>query len=276
MATATVNGVRLAYEITGDGDIPLVLVHGSWVSRRSWDLVVTGLAKSFRVVTYDRRGHSESERSMEQGSVDEDAADLASLIEHLQLAPAWAAGNSFGASITLRLAGQRPDLLRGVIAHEPPLFSLLAHDPALVRVLDEIRERIRSVATRIASGDNAGAAAQFVDAVALGPDTWTRLPSQVRQTCIDNAPTFLDEANDPQQFSLDLEGIKTFLQPVLLSTGDRSPPIYSPVLAKLADVLPQAEIMTFPRAGHIPHVTHPDACVEIITDFICTKDRADR
>jgi pimeloyl-ACP methyl ester carboxylesterase len=276
MATAIVNGVRLAYEITGDGDIPLVLVHGSWVSRRSWDLVVTGLAKSFRVVTYDRRGHSESERSMEQGSVDEDAADLASLIEHLQLAPAWAAGNSFGASITLRLAGQRPDLLRGVIAHEPPLFSLLAHDPDLVPVLDEIRERIRSVATRIASGDNAGAAAQFVDAVALGPDTWTRLPSQVRQTCIDNAPTFLDEANDPRQFAFDLERIRTFSRPVLLSTGDRSPPIYSPVLAKLADVLPQAEIMTFPGAGHIPHVTHPDACVEVITDFIRTKDRADR
>src|SRR5574338_501295 len=121
MSTATINGVRLAYEIAGDGDIPLVLVHGSWVSRRSWDLVVPSLAESFRVVTYDRRGHSESERSMEQGSVDEDAADLASLIEYLGLAPAWVAGNSFGASITLRLAGKRPHLLRGVIAHEPPL-----------------------------------------------------------------------------------------------------------------------------------------------------------
>jgi pimeloyl-ACP methyl ester carboxylesterase len=219
-------------------------------------------------VTYDRRGHSESERSMEQGSVDEDAADLASLIEELQLAPAWAAGNSFGASITLRLAGQRPDLLRGVIAHEPPLFSLLAHDPALAPVLDEIRETIRSVAKRIAAGDNAGAAAQFVDAVALGPGTWNRLPSQVRQTCIDNAWTFLDEANDPQQFSLDLEGIKTFPQPVLLSTGDRSPPIYSPVLAKLADVLPQAEIMTFSGAGHIPHATQPEAYVDVTRAFI--------
>ena len=81
------------------------------------------------MLTYDRRGHSQSERLSGQGSVREDVADLAALIEDLRLAPAWVAGNSFGASITLRLAGERPDLLRGLIAHEPPLLSLLADDP---------------------------------------------------------------------------------------------------------------------------------------------------
>ena len=56
-------------------------------------------------------------------------ADLAALIEHFGLAPAWVIGNSFGGSITLRLAGERSDLLRGVMVHEPPLFSLVADDP---------------------------------------------------------------------------------------------------------------------------------------------------
>ena len=121
--------------------------------------------------------------------------------------------------------------------------------------------------------DDAGAAEQFLDAVALGPGTWTRLPSEVRQTCIENAPTFLDEANDPQQFCLDLEAIKTFPHPVLLSAGERSPPIYSPVLAKLADALAKAEVMTFPHAGHIPHATHPDAYVEAITNFTFKHER---
>ena len=268
MALAHVNGVQLSYEISGAGDVPLILVHGSWVSRHSWDLVVPGLAKSFRVVTYDRRGHSESERPTRQGSVHEDVADLAAIIEQLGLAPAWVAGNSFGASITLRLAGKRPDLFRGVIAHEPPLFSLLANDPAAVPILKEVRERTDAVAERIASGDHAGAAEQFIDTVALGPGAWAKLPAPLRQTCIENAPTFLDETNDPEQFAFDLEWVKVFPRPVLLSTGDQSPPTFGLVIAKLADVLSNAQVGTFPGAGHIPHATHPDAYIDAIRNFI--------
>src|SRR5262249_47737639 len=112
MPTARVNGVRLFYELNGTGKTPIVLVHGSWASHHDWDLVVPRLAESFRVIPYDRRGHSQSERPSAQGSIREDVADLAALIEHLGLGPARVAGNSFGASITLRLAGERPDLLR--------------------------------------------------------------------------------------------------------------------------------------------------------------------
>ena len=48
-------------------------------------LVVPRLAESFRVITYDRRGHSQSERPSAQGSIREDVADLAALIEQLGL-----------------------------------------------------------------------------------------------------------------------------------------------------------------------------------------------
>src|SRR5712675_530062 len=158
MTTARINGVRLFYEVSGNGEIPLVLVHGSWGSHHNWDMVVPKLAEAFRVLTYDRRGHSESERPTGQGSVREDVADLGALIEHLGLGPAWVAGNSFGASITLRLASERPDLLRGIAAHEPPLFSLLAKDPSLAPMLDEVGKMLGAVVERIASGDHAGAA----------------------------------------------------------------------------------------------------------------------
>jgi pimeloyl-ACP methyl ester carboxylesterase len=59
MATAMLNGVELFYEETGEGEA-LVLVHGSWGDHTVWDLVVPGLSKHFRVITYDRRGHSRS------------------------------------------------------------------------------------------------------------------------------------------------------------------------------------------------------------------------
>lgn len=267
MAMAKVNGVRLFYELNGAGEVPLVLVHGSWDSHNDWDLVVPRLAGSFRVLTYDRRGHSKSERPTGQGSVHEDVADLAALIEHLGLAPAWVVGNSFGASISLRLAGERPELFRGLIGHEPPLFSLLAGDPALAPMLGEVNQRIGAVVERIAAGDHAGAAEQFVETVALGPGTWTQMPREFQQTLIENAPTFLDEANDPEQLGFEIEWIRGFSKPALLTLGDKSPPTFAPVVAKLAGALPRVDVVTFAGAGHIPHATHPDAYVESIGAF---------
>ena len=268
MTTTSASGVRLFYELGGHGDVPLVLVHGSWGSHHGWDAVAPGLRQTFGVLTYDRRGHSDSEHPSGQGSVGDDVTDLAALIEHLGLAPAWVAGNSFGASIALRLAGARPDLLRGVIAHEPPLLSLLAGDLALASMIEEVGRRIGAVVERIGSGDHAGAAEQFVDTVALGPGAWAQLPAPIQQTFIENAPTFLDEARDPEQLTLDLGALKAFPRPVLLTKGEASPPMFAPVIAKLRAAVPLVDVVTFAGAGHIPHVTHADVYIEALTGFI--------
>ena len=90
---------------------------------------------------------------------------------------------------------------------------------------------------------------------------------------IENAPTFLDEARDPEQLAFDLAWIKAFPRPSLLTTGDQSPPTFAPVVIKLADVLPAVEVVTFPGAGHIPHVTHADTYVEAIMAFIRKNPR---
>lgn len=268
MATAIINGVRLFYELNGTAEVPLVLVHGSWDSHHTWDLVVPRLAESFRVLTYDRRGYGQSERLSGQSGVRQDIADLAGLIEHLGLAPAWLAGQSSGASIALRLACERPDLLRGLIGHEPSLLTLLVDDPTSAPMLEQVMQMIRAVIERIASGDHAGAAEQLLDTVALGPGSWAQIPPEFQQEIAGYAPAYLDEASDPEQLVFDLEAIKAFSRPVLLTTGDQSPPIFAPVVAKLAAAQPQAEVVTFRGAGHIPHATHPEAYAEAIMAFV--------
>jgi pimeloyl-ACP methyl ester carboxylesterase len=263
MTTATANGVRLSYEIFGTGETPLVMVHGSWLSRRSWDPMVPKLAESFRVFTYDRRGHGDSERPSGQGSVREDVGDLAALIEQLGIAPAWVAGGS----ITLRLAGERPELLRGIISHEPPLFSLIEDDPTLSPMLEEFARTSAKVAGRIASGDHAGAAEQFVEEV-VGPGLWTELPPEIRRTIIEHAPTYLDEAGDPDAIAFDLESIRRFPRPALLTQGDQTPPAFPPVITKLAEALPSAEVSMFAGAGHAIPAEQPGCYAEAITAFI--------
>src|ERR1051326_2131065 len=122
MPLPTVNSVALYYQITGSGE-PMILVHGSWGDHHNWDSVVPLLSKCFQVVTFDRRGHSQSQAGSGQGSFAEDADDLAGLLEHLGLAPAHVVSTSGGAAIALRLGAKRPDLCRSLVVHEPPLID---------------------------------------------------------------------------------------------------------------------------------------------------------
>jgi pimeloyl-ACP methyl ester carboxylesterase len=267
MTEAKVNGHRLFFELSGRG-VPVVLVHGSWASHAIWEPVVPALAARFRVLAYDRRGHSRSERPAGQDSVHDDVDDLAALIEHLGMAPAWVVGNSYGAAITLRLAADRPELLRGVIAHEPPLFDVLKDDPAIAPMLGELNQGIERVASTISAGDHAKAAKDFVEEVALGPGSWQQFPPEVREQIIFNAPTFLDETRDPDGLSIDLDRLRAFDKPMLLTTGDQSPPYFGPVVTKLQAACPGANVQNFRGAGHLPHMTHPDAFVEKVAAFI--------
>jgi pimeloyl-ACP methyl ester carboxylesterase len=157
MPTAHVNGVRLFYDLTGDGP-PLALVHGAWGDGAGWDPVVPALAQRFHVLVYDRRGHSRSERPPTPGSAEEDTADLAALIAHLGLAPTHVVGTSFGAALALRLAAHHPELVRSVAGHEPPLFGLFVGDPDQGPTMREALRCIEAVATLLEAGDAEGGA----------------------------------------------------------------------------------------------------------------------
>jgi len=241
-----------------------VLVHGSWGDHHTWDAVAPELGRRFRVLTYDRRGHSQSERPATQGSIDEDAADLAALVETQAFAPAHIVGNSFGASISLRLAASRPDLVASLAIHEPPLFGLLGSDPGLL----DVQARVGAVIELLQSGQTESGAEQFVETVALGPGMWERFPPDLKRVFVFNALTWLDEMNDPDAFMLDLRRLATFTQPVLLTKGDQSPPSFSPILDRVAAAIPHAQRHTYHGAGHVPQMTHPADFVEVVGAFV--------
>src|SRR6266542_523284 len=266
MPTEKINGVSIFLQEFGSGD-PLVLVHGSWVDHMEWPFVVPLLAPRFRVTVYDRRGHGQSERLPAQGSIREDVSDLAAIIERAG-APAHVVGSSMGASISLRLAAARPDLFRTVNVHEPPLFDLLLDDPQTRPLAEELNKSFLLVADELAAGNMEAGARRFVEMV-LGPGAWDKfLPEDAKQMLINNAPTFLDETRDPEILSIDTQALARFQGPVLLTSGSESPPFFAPVLDKLAAVLPNATRKTLAGDGHLPHITHPQEYVALITEFI--------
>jgi pimeloyl-ACP methyl ester carboxylesterase len=265
MPEADVNGVRVYYELHGSGE-PLVLVHGAWVDATTWRFVVPGLAENFRVLSYDRRGHSRSARPATQGSMDEDGDDLAALLEVLDLAPAHVVTNSGGGNIALRLATRRPDLIGSLSCHEPALWGLLEEDPESQEILRQVARSLEAVGRRIAQGDHEGAARQFVEEVAFGPGAWdNELPPESRAIFVQNAPTFLDDLQGPNPLDIDVEAISRLEMPVRLTNGSESPLIFARGIDRLLELVPRVTRQTIERAAHVPQLTTPERYVEITT-----------
>ena len=162
--------------------------------------------------------------------------------------------SSYGGNIALRLAARRPDLFRSLTCHEPPLFGLLGQDE---RLLDAAGS-LESVARQIAGGEHEGAARQFVEEIALGPGAWEQLPPEGRETMVRNAPTFLDELQDPNQLHVDEEALAQIDLPVRLTRGTDSPETFPAVVDRLAALIPGAATDTIDGAGHAPHLTAPE------------------
>ena len=85
---------------------------------------------------------------------------------------------------------------------------------------------------------------------------------------MNNAPTFLDEQQDAEWADLDLGALSHFSSPALLTEGDQSPPWFPQIMSKLAGAVDGAERLTFSGAGHAPQLTHPDAYVRAVGEFI--------
>lgn len=267
MPTVKINEVDLYWELTGRVGEALVLVHGSWGDHHGWDPIVPTLSRSFRVLTYDRRGHSRSGRPIAQGSVREDVRDLSVLIEHLDLAPAHIVGSSFGGVIVLRLAAERPELFRTVSVHEPPLFGLF-QGPAAGSRIQSAQERIRAVLDLLDGGQLEAGARRFMETVAFGPGAWAQFPTDLRQRFVFNASTFLDEERDPESRTVDLQTLAAFSRPALLTQGEISEPFFHVFVEALARTLPTAQRRTLIGAGHVPQVSHPEEYTAAIESFI--------
>src|SRR6201987_5783981 len=97
--------IEIHYEDHGAGQ-PVVLIHGYPLSGRAWDRQVPALLDAgHRVITYDRRGFGPSSQPVVGYDYDTFAADLAALLDHLDLWDAVLVGHSMGTGEVTRFLG---------------------------------------------------------------------------------------------------------------------------------------------------------------------------
>jgi pimeloyl-ACP methyl ester carboxylesterase len=150
-------GQTLAIDRYGDTSAPsIVLLHGLSGSRLAYAAVVRHLTATrveggaAQVINVDMRGHGESTRA-DSYDAPSYAADIAALIEKLEVAPAVVVGHSLGGVVGMSLAVSRPELVRGLFLEDPPLFEgdaerrsaspAASFFPALIKAVKELQAR---------------------------------------------------------------------------------------------------------------------------------------
>src|SRR6266545_4584990 len=113
MEKMNVNGIQLAYERRGTGT-PLVLLHGYPLDHHLWDEVAPLLEDTFELIIPDLRGFGESSTIDSFYAMEDFAADIAALLDHLEIQKAGLAGHSMGGYIALAFARLYSERLTGL------------------------------------------------------------------------------------------------------------------------------------------------------------------
>src|SRR5688572_29282729 len=148
MPTITTNdSVEIFFKDWGSGR-PIVFHHGWPLSADDWDnQMLFFLAKGYRVIAHDRRGHGRSSQSATGHDMDTYAADVAELAAHLDLRDAVHVGHSTGGGEATRYVARhgKGRVAKAVlIAAVPPVMVKSEKNPGglPIEVFDDFRQQL--------------------------------------------------------------------------------------------------------------------------------------
>ena len=181
-------------------------------------------------------------------------------------------GHSYGGAIALQAALARPERIASMTLYEPASFHLLDELGADgVAGFVEIAAVARRVRDAVRAGDNAGAAAAFVD-YWNGRGSWHRLSPHVQAALTRWAP------KAPLEFAA-LMNARTVLEdfaglefPILVLRGEHAPMPTRIIADTLPDAMDCARAEVLAGAGHMGPMTHADVVVARIAAHIMSAD----
>lgn len=112
---AQVNGLRMYYEIHGNG-APLLLLHGAFNAISTWGPILETLAQHHQVIAVEFQGHGHTADIDRPFRYEQFADDVAGVMAHLDIAQADVVGYSMGGNTALQLAMRHPDRVRKLVA----------------------------------------------------------------------------------------------------------------------------------------------------------------
>lgn len=247
----------------GRGERPCLALHCTMAFSGAWKKLADALSHDARLVAPDMPSHGRS-ADWDEHSDFSDTVYLASL--NCLTEPMDVIGHSFGGATALRLAVERPDLVRSLTMIEPVFFCIAAlDDPDSLSGHDA---QATPYSQAIRSGNREDAARLFNRMWSAGPK-WSDLPEQVRAAMI----RAIHVVPDTHGFLFDdaagvVPKLANATMPALLIRGAGSHDVIRATNTGLAQRLPHAQEAVIHGAGHMAPITHPEAVADVWTGFL--------
>lgn len=270
-----VNGVRIHYKSTGQGEPVLLLLHGSFLSLYSWREVLPALGRVATVIAFDRPAFGLTARPIPATTrthpySPEDQADLAiALLDQLRVSRAILVGNSTGGTIALLAALRHPSRVQALVLADAMVYSgyAVSEIPAWVRpALPVLRPLgVLLLRTVVSRALNTLIRSLWYDRSRVTPGILARYRVILQMENWDRALWELTCASHALDLETQLARVRV---PVLVITGDQDRAVHTAESVRLADALPNTELVVIPNCGHLPQEECPERFVQAVTDFI--------
>ncbi len=274
-----INGRQLHYVDQGEGQPPVIFIHGGINDYRSWQFQIEPFAKNHRVISYSRRfayPNKQAGNIATESSIEGNTSDLAELIRKLDLSSAHLVGHSYGAFTALYCAYRNPDLVKTLVLGEPPVLPFLAKSHLIddLELLSGFRDNAQKAAIEaFERGDAEKAVRAFVDGVMGKQNVFDQIPEQTRRLMMDNAETLQGELESGMPTSFTVEEAKHISTPTLLVKGELSPRFFHRIIDILSDNMPNNEQVTIPGVTHdLGRMTKPDIFNTKVMQFLAKHD----
>lgn len=237
----------------GQGDRPALLLHCSLAHSGAWAGVAAELDDMLAMTAFDLPGHGRSADWQEGVEMQGQSLDMAL---DLMDGPADLIGHSFGATVALRMAVERPEMVKSLTLIEPPYVAVIKADhPGIELDDDHVMARFDRL---LDAGDREQAARVFTEAWGDGRP-WEALRAETRAAMVDRI--HLIQANNPAlrddvAHMLRPGVLEAVSVPVLLIEGGDSPAEVAMIQDGLERRLPDTRRVVFEGAGHMVALTH--------------------
>lgn len=257
------NGVNLQFYRTGEGPA-VVYAHGFLCNGRCPRRLVDDLADEYEVLTYDARGHGQSDAPNSGYTLADRAADLVGLLDALGVESPVLVGHSMGGATVAAAAAAHPDRPRAVVLEDPAGF---VGEPPLGP--DERAERVRTDLAEWGERDLDDLEAER--AHDLGPARVRAVPDQPRREAVgltECRPAVAEIAREGYPTDEYAEEILPAVDaPTLVLRADASPDQRRADL-DAADALPDGRLVHVPDADHYVFGSRYEAAMRELRTFL--------